>query len=306
MGSFDKKGSFDQPRKKFKKKTIAGLKPIKKAVNDTSVAGVKRQIRSLERLLKREGLPAELIKAKQEELEGLQGKKAKCFEHKRAEKFDLKYKHIRFFEQRKVDRKIHQLEKKKAGSGVSLSAEEAAALLALREDREYIVHFPKSEKYIALFAEVAEEWREDTERRRALMRQRIKVELSAQQAEDADLALLTDLNEGSVAKPKKVLPAADKPAKQKSKVLDHKPSVLDTALAKLTSKRKQAETDPEDVSDVSGDDYGDEDLEEFDNFDEDDDEDEDEDERGEVGADGIESDEAGSAGSEQDASEDEE
>jgi hypothetical protein len=44
-----------------------------------------------------EGLPAELIKAKQEELEGLQGKKAKCFEHKRAEKFDLKYKHIRFF-----------------------------------------------------------------------------------------------------------------------------------------------------------------------------------------------------------------
>jgi hypothetical protein len=53
MGSFDKKGSFDQPRKKFKKKTIAGLKPIKKAVNDTSVAGVKRQIRSLERLLKR-------------------------------------------------------------------------------------------------------------------------------------------------------------------------------------------------------------------------------------------------------------
>jgi hypothetical protein len=49
------------------------------------------------------------------------------------------------------------------------------------------------------------------------------VELAAQQAEDADLALLTDLNEGSVAKPKKVLHGADKPAKQKSKVLDHKP-----------------------------------------------------------------------------------
>ena len=51
----------------------------------------------------------------------------------------------------------------------------------------------------------------------------LQVELAAQQAEDADLALLTDLNEGSVAKPKKVLHGADKPAKQKSKVLDHKP-----------------------------------------------------------------------------------
>eukprot|EP00240_Pyramimonas_obovata_P019303 CAMPEP_0118944980 /NCGR_PEP_ID=MMETSP1169-20130426/41399_1 /TAXON_ID=36882 /ORGANISM="Pyramimonas obovata, Strain CCMP722" /LENGTH=70 /DNA_ID=CAMNT_0006890597 /DNA_START=182 /DNA_END=391 /DNA_ORIENTATION=+ len=66
--------AFERPKRKFKKKTI-GVKPVKKVVSDTSVTGVKKQIRSLERLLKREGLPEELRKKKQEELDALQGKK---------------------------------------------------------------------------------------------------------------------------------------------------------------------------------------------------------------------------------------
>eukprot|EP00959_Pyramimonas_sp_CCMP1952_P472717 9500506-Pyramimonas_sp.AAC.5 len=96
--------NFDKPKKKFKKKTI-GVRPVKKVVSDTSVAGVKKQIRSLERMLKRtsieddrmDGLPEEIRKRMQEQLDSLQGKKTDAFAHKRAEKYERIYKHIRFF-----------------------------------------------------------------------------------------------------------------------------------------------------------------------------------------------------------------
>ena len=55
----------------------------------------------MERLLSRDGLPAELIKAKKEQLKELKKVSKKS---KEAVKFELKYKKIKFTEKRKAIR----------------------------------------------------------------------------------------------------------------------------------------------------------------------------------------------------------
>ena len=62
----------------------------------------------MERLLSREGLPEEIVKAKKEQLRELkkQGKK-----QKEAQKFELKYKKIKFTEKRKVIRILEKAQK---------------------------------------------------------------------------------------------------------------------------------------------------------------------------------------------------
>ena len=62
----------------------------------------------MERLLSRESLPEEIVKAKKEQLRELkkQGKK-----QKEAQKFELKYKKIKFTEKRKVIRTLEKAQK---------------------------------------------------------------------------------------------------------------------------------------------------------------------------------------------------
>lgn len=71
-------------------------------------ASDKKQIRDIERLLDREGLPQEIRAKKLEDLKNLK----KQLRHKQqAEKFEDRYKKIKFFEKRKVIRKLEQIDK---------------------------------------------------------------------------------------------------------------------------------------------------------------------------------------------------
>jgi len=76
----------------------------------------KKRIRDIERLLARPNLPDELVKKKKDELHQL---KKSVKSKKEAEKFELRYKKIKFIEKRKVIRQIERLEKevKKASEG---------------------------------------------------------------------------------------------------------------------------------------------------------------------------------------------
>ena len=67
---------------------------------------VKKQIRDIERLLDREGLPEEVRNAKKEQLKEL---KKDYKKQREASIFELKYKKIKFTEKRKVIRKIEQV-----------------------------------------------------------------------------------------------------------------------------------------------------------------------------------------------------
>ena len=63
----------------------------------------RKAIRDIERLLSRDNLPAELIKAKKEQLKVLKKQSKKSRE---AVKFELKYKKIKFTEKRKIIRTL--------------------------------------------------------------------------------------------------------------------------------------------------------------------------------------------------------
>jgi hypothetical protein len=63
----------------------------------------KKKLRDIERLLQQPNLPEDLVARKKEEVKDL--KKA-VKQRKEAEKFELRYKKVRFVEKRKVIRKL--------------------------------------------------------------------------------------------------------------------------------------------------------------------------------------------------------
>ncbi|MCO5578295.1 hypothetical protein L7F22_032135 [Adiantum nelumboides] len=138
------------------KHRVAG-KPVRNGGNGSKGLGVKRsvgknkvkkkpsvknQIRAVERLLKK-NLPTEVQDVQRKRLEDL---KNQAEDHQRAElerKMALRYHKVKFFERRKIERRIKQLEKLLEGT----DATEAAAmkldpdlnkqLVQLKEDLEY-------------------------------------------------------------------------------------------------------------------------------------------------------------------------
>lgn len=154
------------------------------------LVSTKNQIRSIERLLKKE-LPAEVKEAQQKRLEEL---KLQSDSHARAElerKMALRYRRVKFFERRKIERRIRRLEKQQRALLENLSEDHttqletvAHQLHQLKEDLEYIRFFPKTEKYISLYM-----GKDDPEvkSKRDQLRERIKANLLAAAAAGHDL-----------------------------------------------------------------------------------------------------------------------
>ncbi|KAL3688035.1 hypothetical protein R1sor_014344 [Riccia sorocarpa] len=121
----------------------------------SKIVSIKNQIRSIERLLKKPLLSDEVKHAQEVRLEDL---RKQAEQHTRTElerKMALRYRKVKFFERRKIERRIRRVEKQlrtmadqSTAVGLSLSRE----LEQLKEDLEYVKFFPKTEKYVALFA----------------------------------------------------------------------------------------------------------------------------------------------------------
>ncbi|KAG0605548.1 hypothetical protein M758_9G067600 [Ceratodon purpureus] len=156
----------------------------------SKLVSTKNQIRSIERLLKKE-LPAAVKEAQQKRLEEL---KLQSDSHVRAElerKMALRYRRVKFFERRKIERRIRRLEKQQRALLENLSEDHttqletvADQLHQLKEDLEYIRFFPKTEKYISLYM-----GKDDPEvkLKRDQLRERIKANLLAAAAAGHDL-----------------------------------------------------------------------------------------------------------------------
>ena len=147
---------------------------------------VKNQIRSIERLLKRENIPPKLREEKERELEKLTdaGKENKRIE--REKRLSTKYHKVKFFERVKLTRRIEQLEK----NADNLSGVEQDELASLKEDLEYVMNFPRGEKYVSVL--VKEGDTEHATKERARLRKLVKANLAA-------AAALGDENEGGAA-----------------------------------------------------------------------------------------------------------
>ncbi|KAJ7979951.1 rRNA-processing protein EFG1 [Quillaja saponaria] len=112
---------------------------------------LKNQIRSVERML-RKNLPHEVREAQEKKLEGLQKQQDIHTRLAAERKIFLRDRKIKFFERRKIERRIRRLEKlQRTSSGQAQGAEIAEQLSKHKEDLQYVTYFPKTEKYVPLF-----------------------------------------------------------------------------------------------------------------------------------------------------------
>ncbi|KAJ9700523.1 hypothetical protein PVL29_006033 [Vitis rotundifolia] len=145
---------------------------------------LKNQIRSTERIL-RKNLPPEVREAQEKKLEGLKKQQEIHTRLAVERKIFLRDRKIKFFERRKIERRIRRLEKQqRAASGQAQEAEVAEQLSKLKEDLEYVRFFPKTEKYVSLFI-----GGDDTDivDRRNRLRKQIKANIIAAAASGKDL-----------------------------------------------------------------------------------------------------------------------
>ncbi|KAG7991913.1 hypothetical protein I3843_02G101900 [Carya illinoinensis] len=145
---------------------------------------LKNQIRSIERMLRKDLTP-DVREAQEKKLEEL--KKQQDIHSRLAveRKIFLRDRKIKFFERRKVERRIRRLEKlQRASSGQEHDTKAAEQLSKLKEDLEYVRFFPKTEKYVSLFTGGDDS---DIVDRRNKLRKQIKANLVAAAASGKDL-----------------------------------------------------------------------------------------------------------------------
>ncbi|TYG98675.1 hypothetical protein ES288_A10G136200v1 [Gossypium darwinii] len=143
---------------------------------------LKNQIRSIERMLRKD-LPPEVREAQEKKLGGL--KKQQEIHNRLAveRKIFLRDRKIKFFERRKIERRIRRLEKlQRTSSGQAQDVDIADQLSKLKEDLEYF--FPKTEKYVSLFTGGDDS---DIVDRRNRLRKQIKANLIAAAASGKDM-----------------------------------------------------------------------------------------------------------------------
>ncbi len=110
----------------------------------------------------------------------------------REQKYAVRYHKVRFFERIKLERKIGKLQKTLKGLEHDGESKDATrrALAAAREDLEYVLHFPKGEKYVSLLKDAEDpeaqaHLERERERLRAVVKRRMR-----------DEAIVNELDEG--------------------------------------------------------------------------------------------------------------
>lgn len=175
----------------MKSKTKRKFYPVEGAAVP-SVGKLKKQIRSLTRLLNKPGLPEDVKQAKQAELDALQGQMPAAQKEVKVQKLTRRYKAVMFVERQKVVRKINQLKRKLAAvHGVEADeeddqTEEEAKLRAEMDVWEghldYIDNYPRGYKYVALFPSEGGD-KPETEKQRDAIRRMIARARTQREAE---------------------------------------------------------------------------------------------------------------------------
>ncbi|XXG68159.1 hypothetical protein AAC387_Pa06g1311 [Persea americana] len=170
-------------RRPMNRRFKGGLGIDKKKKKPKNVS-IKNQIRSTERMLRKD-LPLEIRSAQEKKLAEL--KKQQELRTRLAEerKIFMRDRKIKFFERRKIERRIRRLERLQRTAPDHITEGEIAdQLFKLKEDLEYVRFFPKSEKYVSLF--IGGDNAELIDKRNKLRKQ-IKANLMAAAASGKDL-----------------------------------------------------------------------------------------------------------------------
>lgn len=136
-------------------------RPSHRDARDVSVAlsgsihKVRKRIRDIERLLKRESIPADIRVDKERELKALNVTLDDAAHDQKIKKIAKKYHMVRFFERKKAIRKLKQAVKQydsAVETEVKKDIKKARKVVKhCQVDVAYVVLFPKDEKYISLY-----------------------------------------------------------------------------------------------------------------------------------------------------------
>ncbi|KAF8885989.1 hypothetical protein BD779DRAFT_1662784 [Infundibulicybe gibba] len=114
----------------------------------TGVQKLKSSLRQTRRLLAKDNLAADVRVETERRLKALEADLVQAESSKKERTLAVRYHKIKFFERQKVVRKLTQVKKRKAAEDDPALDE---SLFALRVDLNYILHYPKTKKYISLF-----------------------------------------------------------------------------------------------------------------------------------------------------------
>ncbi|CDO76748.1 hypothetical protein BN946_scf184813.g18 [Trametes cinnabarina] len=120
------------------------------------VQKIKAAIRQTRRLLAKDSLAADVRVTTERRLKSLEADLAKAEQARLERAMATRYHKVKFFERQKVVRKLNQTKRKLASSADEEGGDEGRAdfearLAELRVDLNYILHYPKTKKYISLF-----------------------------------------------------------------------------------------------------------------------------------------------------------
>lgn len=140
---------------KFEKRRGNGASIDVAGILGGGAAKAKKKIRDIERLLKRDNLPANVRAENQRALKALKIDLEGTQEQLKVKKIAKKYHMVRFFERKKALRKLKQAKKahdEVAEKEVKKDIKKARKVVRHCEiDFAYTVLFPKNEKYISLY-----------------------------------------------------------------------------------------------------------------------------------------------------------
>lgn len=153
---------------------------------DAGANKIKKRIRDLERLLsrKRDSLPDTIIVEKERTLEALKFELENAKLKSKVKDNAKKYHMVRFFERKKALRKYKKA--LKAVEELKENEKSKDALLQSKIDLCYVVNFPKTEKYIALYP-TGEELSDKSGLEKTELRKKAFRDLIAKQLEEGTL-----------------------------------------------------------------------------------------------------------------------
>ncbi|KAF9012602.1 hypothetical protein BDQ17DRAFT_1232590 [Cyathus striatus] len=114
------------------------------------VQKIKSALRQTRRLLAKDNLAADVRVESERRLKALEADMARAELARKERAYATKYHKVKFFDRKKVLRKLKQA-KKNAVSEAGSSNKIQDEIYELRMDLNYIIHYPKTKKYISLF-----------------------------------------------------------------------------------------------------------------------------------------------------------
>ncbi|KAG6888393.1 hypothetical protein C0995_008633 [Termitomyces sp. Mi166 len=115
------------------------------------VQKIKSALRQARRLLVKDKLAANVRVETERRIKALEADLEQAQISKKERSNALRYHKVKFFERQKVVRKLNQTKRRLESVDASSKLQLEEALTELRVDLNYILHYPKTKKYISLF-----------------------------------------------------------------------------------------------------------------------------------------------------------